>query len=69
VEKIRTNRADSRLVACPVCGAEPGEPCVRDAPSHAARHAVAVAHGAPRTDEGAPKGVPGRSGSTGAAEA
>ena len=68
MEKIRTNRADSRTVACPVCGAAPGEPCVRDAPSHAARHAVAVAHGAPRTDEGAAKAVPGGSGSTGASE-
>ncbi len=48
-EKIRTTRADSQGVECPVCGAAPGSACVReDAPSHAARHEAAVAAGAPR---------------------
>jgi hypothetical protein len=58
LENIRTNRSDSRAVACPDCGAAPGEPCDRDVPSHAARHERAVAGGAPRVDSGAAKAEP-----------
>jgi hypothetical protein len=57
VEKIRTNRSDAQAVACPECGAAPGEPCAREIPSHAARHAAAVERGAPRVDGGAREGV------------
>ena len=64
MERIRTNRSDSRTVACPDCGAAPGEPCVRDAPSHAARHALAVAAGAPRVDRAAAEAAAGGSGTT-----
>ena len=49
MEKIRTTRSGSRTVACPTCGAAPGQPCTQpDPPSHAARHEAAVAAGAPR---------------------
>jgi hypothetical protein len=58
VEKIRTNRSDAQAVTCPECGAASEEPCRRDVPSHAARHASAVALGAPRIDRGAPDGAP-----------
>ena len=59
MEKIRTSRDEARAVACPTCGAAPGEPCNRDVPSHAARHETAVAAGAPRVDRGAAQAVPG----------
>lgn len=58
-EKIRTTRAESVTVACPVCGAGAGEPCRRgDVPSHAARHELAVAEGATRVDRGGAKAAP-----------
>ena len=51
-KKIRTTRSESRNVACPRCGANPGSRCFRDS-SHEARHELAVAEGATRVDAGA----------------
>jgi len=70
MEKIRTSREASRTVACPTCGAAPGEPCRREAdtPSHSARHEAAVDAGAPLATRPASQGdAAGGDGATAAA--